>query len=53
MNNWLAQFQYRAALSWWIFASSGLGAIAITMLTVSYQSIRAALANPVNSLRTE
>jgi ABC-type antimicrobial peptide transport system permease subunit len=53
MNNWLGQFQYRATMSWWIFASAGLGALAITMLTVSYQSIIAALANPVNSLRSE
>jgi len=53
MNNWLVQFQYRAPLSWWIFASAGLGAIAITVITVSYQSIKAALANPVNSLRSE
>ena len=50
MNNWLAQFQYRTTMSWWIFVSAGLGALAITMLTVSYQSIVAALANPVNSL---
>ena len=53
MNNWLMGFEYRAPLSWWIFASAGLGAIIITLLTVSYQSIKAALANPVNSLRTE
>jgi ABC-type antimicrobial peptide transport system permease subunit len=53
MNNWLAQFQYRATLSWSIFASAGLGAIAITVVTVSYQSIKAALVNPVNSLRSE
>lgn len=53
MNDWLAQFQYRAVLSWWIFASAGLGAMAITLLTVSYQAIRAALGNPANSLRTE
>ena len=53
MNNWLAQFQYRATMSWWIFVSAGLGALAITMLTVSYQSVKAALANPVQSLRSE
>ena len=53
MNNWLAQFQYQVTMSWWIFASAGLGALAITLLTVSYQSIVAALANPVNSLRSE
>jgi putative ABC transport system permease protein len=53
MNHWLAQFPYRTALSWWIFASAGLGAMAITLITVSYHSIIAALANPVNSLRSE
>jgi putative ABC transport system permease protein len=53
MHQWLLQFQYRTALSWWVFASAGLGAIAITLITVSFQSIKAALANPVNSLRSE
>jgi ABC-type antimicrobial peptide transport system permease subunit len=53
MNNWLAQFQYRTGLSWWIFAAAGLGALTITLITVSFQSIKAALANPVNSLRSE
>src|SRR6202023_1660068 len=51
MYQWLLQFQYRSPLSWWIFVSAGLGAIVITLLTISYQSIKAALANPVNSLR--
>jgi ABC-type antimicrobial peptide transport system permease subunit len=53
MSNWLEDFQYRTNLSWWIFASAGAGALIITLLTVSYQSIRAALANPVKSLRSE
>jgi putative ABC transport system permease protein len=53
MHQWLLQFQYRAALSGWIFVSAGLGAILITLLTVSYQAIKAALVNPVNSLRSE
>ncbi len=53
MHNWLLDFHYRTPLSWWLFAYAGLGALAITLLTVSYQSIKAALANPVNSLRTE
>jgi putative ABC transport system permease protein len=53
MNNWLAQFQYRTVLSWWIFAAAGLGAVFITLLTVSFQSIKAAMGNPVTSLRTE
>ncbi len=53
MNNWLAQFQYRTSMSWGVVASAGVGALAITMLTISYHSIVAALANPVNSLRSE
>jgi ABC-type antimicrobial peptide transport system permease subunit len=53
MNNWLQKYQYRSDMAWWIFAASGLGALAITLLTVSYQSIKAASANPVNSLRSE
>jgi len=53
MHNWLQNYQYRTALSWWIFAASGLGALVITLATVSFQSIKAALANPIQSLRTE
>ncbi len=53
MNNWLMNYHYRAALSWWIFGAAGLGAVMITILTVSFQSIKAALANPVKSLRSE
>ncbi len=53
MHNWLEHYQYHATLSWWIFAAAGLGALLITLLTVSYQSIRAALMNPVRSLRSE
>jgi ABC-type antimicrobial peptide transport system permease subunit len=53
MHNWLQSYTYRAELSWWIFAITGAGAIAITLITISYQSIRAALANPVKSLRSE
>jgi ABC-type antimicrobial peptide transport system permease subunit len=53
MSNWLAKFQYRTEISWWIFAASGFGALAITLLTVSFQTIKAAMANPVNSLRSE
>ncbi|HEX6226878.1 MAG TPA: ABC transporter permease [Chryseolinea sp.] len=50
---WLKQFEYRTELSWWIFVVSVLGAIVITLLTVSYQAIKASLMNPVKSLRTE
>jgi hypothetical protein len=53
MNEWLQKYQYRSDIAWWIFASASIGALAITLLTVSYQSIKAALANPVNSLRSE
>jgi putative ABC transport system permease protein len=53
MHNWLQNYQYRTAISWWIFAASGLGAMLITILTVSYQAIKAALMNPARSLRSE
>jgi ABC-type antimicrobial peptide transport system permease subunit len=53
MSNWLLNYEYRTELSWWIFVAAGLGALAITLLTVSYQAIRTALANPVKSLRSE
>jgi putative ABC transport system permease protein len=53
MNNWLQKYDYRTTISWWVFALSGLGVMLITLLTVSFQAIKAALANPVKSLRTE
>lgn len=53
MYHWLQDYQYRVALSWWIFAAAGAGALVITLLTVSFQAIKAAIANPVKSLRTE
>ncbi|HWB27244.1 MAG TPA: ABC transporter permease [Chitinophagaceae bacterium] len=53
MHNWLQHYTYRASLSWWIFAASGAGALLITLFTVSFRAIKAALANPVKSLRTE
>lgn len=53
MHNWLQNYQYRTAVTWWIFAAAGIGALLITLLTVSFQSIKAALANPVKSLRTD
>jgi putative ABC transport system permease protein len=53
MHGWLQYYTYRVELSWWIFALTGAGAIMITLLTISYQSIKAALANPVKSLRSE
>jgi putative ABC transport system permease protein len=53
MHNWLKDYAYRIDISWWIFAVAGAGAILIALATVSFQAIRAALANPVKSLRSE
>ncbi len=53
MNNWLQNYHYRAELSWWIFLAAGIGSLIITIVVVSFQSIKAAMANPVKSLRTE
>lgn len=53
MHNWLQHFDYRSGISGWIFVLTGLGAILITLVTVSFQSIKAALANPIKSLKTE
>ena len=53
IDDWLLKFQYHTVINWWVFALSGVGALVITLLTVSYQSIKAAVANPVKSLRTE
>ncbi|SEL53785.1 ABC transporter permease [Parapedobacter koreensis] len=53
MNQWLEDFAYRIDIQWWIFAVAGLAAVMIALLTVSWQAIRAAVANPVESLRDE
>jgi putative ABC transport system permease protein len=53
MNNWLQDFAYRISIGWWMFILAGLIAIVIAMITVSFQAIKAAIANPVKSLRTE
>jgi len=53
MNKWLQDFAYRVSISWWIFVAAGLAALLIALLTVSFQAIRAAISNPVKSLRTE
>ena len=53
MNGWLQDFAYRIDIAWWVFALAGILAISIALLTVSFQSIKAALTNPVNSLRSE
>ena len=53
MNRWLQDFAYKITIDWWVFALAGLLAVGIALLTVSFQSIRAALMNPVKSLRSE
>ncbi len=53
MDKWLADFAYRITISWWIFALAGASAILIALITVSWQSVKAALMNPVKSLRSE
>jgi putative ABC transport system permease protein len=53
MYKWLQTFAYRTDISWWIFLVAGVAALAIALLTVSIQTIRAAVANPVKSLRSE
>jgi putative ABC transport system permease protein len=53
LHEWLQKYQYRTELSWWIFLAAAAGALFIALLTVSIQAIRAAITNPVRSLRTE
>ncbi|MEO0556229.1 MAG: ABC transporter permease [Bacteroidota bacterium] len=53
MEDWLQDYQYRMELNWWVFALAGLAAFMVTLSTVSYQSIRAARVNPVESLKSE
>ena len=53
MNKWLQDFAYRINISWWIFFVAAFLAVLVTILTISYQAIKAAIANPVKSLRTE
>jgi putative ABC transport system permease protein len=53
MNDWLHDFAYRIHISWWVFGLAGFIALLIALLTVSFQAIKAAIANPVKSLRTE
>lgn len=53
MNLWLADFAYRVEIQWWVFLIAGAVAVAIAFLTVSFQSVKAALANPIKSLRNE
>ena len=53
MNKWLEDFAYRADIGWWVFAIAIAVAVVVALVTVSYQAIKAAIANPVKSLRTE
>jgi len=53
MDSWLGNYAYRTAIHWWVFATAGLGALTIALLTVSFQALKAALANPVKTLRSE
>jgi putative ABC transport system permease protein len=53
MNKWLLDFAYRTSIQWWLFALAGGGAIVIAFITISFQSIKAAVANPTKSLRNE
>ncbi len=53
LNDWLSGYDYRVDISWWVFVVAALGALLVTLLTVSYQSLKAALINPVKSLKSE
>ena len=53
MNKWLQDFAYRVTISWWVFAIAGIFALAIALLTISSKAIRAAVANPARSLKSE
>jgi ABC-type antimicrobial peptide transport system permease subunit len=53
MHNWLQHYEYRIDISWWIFLAAGVSVILIALITISFQSVKAAIANPIESLRTE
>jgi ABC-type antimicrobial peptide transport system permease subunit len=53
MHKWLQNFAYRIELSWWLFFAGGVASIIIALVSVSFQAIKAAVSNPVKSLRTE
>jgi ABC-type antimicrobial peptide transport system permease subunit len=53
LHAWLQDYQYRTTIHWWVFAVAGISALAIAMMTVSFQAIKVAIGNPVKSLRTE
>ena len=53
LHNWLSNYDYRIEIKWQVFVMAGIAALIITLLTVSFQAIKAALSNPIKSLRTE
>jgi putative ABC transport system permease protein len=53
LNDWLQDFTYRVNIGWWVFIAAGIIAVLIALTTVSFQAMKAALSNPVKSLRTE
>jgi ABC-type antimicrobial peptide transport system permease subunit len=53
MHSWLEKYDYRASISWWVFGITAFGALFLTLATISFQAIKAAIANPVKSLRSE
>jgi len=53
MHLWLQDFAYRIPIQWWVFVLAGIAVLLIALFTVSYQAVKAAIANPVKSLRTE
>jgi putative ABC transport system permease protein len=53
MHKWLQNFAYKINIGWWVFAIAALAATMVALFTISFQAIRAAIANPVKSLRTE
>ncbi|HMF70111.1 MAG TPA: FtsX-like permease family protein, partial [Flavitalea sp.] len=52
-DQWLQKYEYKTNISWWIFGGAGIGAMIVTLITVSFHTVKAALANPMKSLRTE
>lgn len=53
MNKWLSDFAYRIEIKWWMFAATGISAVVVALLTVGFHAVKAAVANPVKSLRSE
>jgi putative ABC transport system permease protein len=53
MTKWLQDFAYRISITWWMIAAAGMAAIVIALITISFQSVKAALMNPVRALRSE